>query len=87
MNTDGKYVRHVYYWDEGGTPHHVHIDVYDVLKAYDVRCPAIQHAVKKLLCCGILGHKDADEDLREAMQAIQRAVELNTESRIEGGNR
>ena len=77
MDIDGKYTRHVYYYDEGGRNHEVSIDVYDILKAFDVRCPAIQHAVKKLLCCGTRGHKDADTDLREAMQAIERAIELN----------
>ena len=25
----------------------VFVDVYDVLKAFDVKCPAMQHAIKK----------------------------------------
>jgi len=29
------------------------VDVYAVPKAFDVRCPARQHAIKKLLCAGI----------------------------------
>jgi hypothetical protein len=52
------------------------VDVYDVLKAFDVRCPAIQHAVKKLLCAGIRGHKDRRQDLTEARASIGRAIEL-----------
>ena len=51
-------------------------DVYDVLVAWDVRNPAVQHAIKKLLQPGGRGHKDAITDLREAMASIERAVEL-----------
>ena len=53
------------------------VDVYDVLKAFNVTCPATQHAVKKLLCSGIRGHKDLDTDLIEAKESIVRAIELN----------
>jgi hypothetical protein len=53
------------------------IDVYSVLEAFQVTCPAIQHAVKKLLCSGMRGHKDRQTDLQEAKQAIQRACELD----------
>lgn len=52
------------------------IDVYDVLQAFNVTCPATQHAVKKLLCTGVRGHKDGDTDLLEAREAITRAIEL-----------
>ena len=31
------------------------VDVYSVLEAFDVRCPARQHAIKKLLCAGLRG--------------------------------
>lgn len=53
------------------------VDVYDVLKAFDVTCPATQHAVKKLLCSGLRGHKDLQTDLLEAKESIVRAIELN----------
>lgn len=53
------------------------VDVYDVLKAFEVTCPATQHAVKKLLCSGIRGHKDLSTDLTEAKESIVRAIELN----------
>lgn len=33
------------------------LDVYDVLIMFDVRDPAVQHAIKKLLACGQRGHK------------------------------
>jgi len=57
----------------------VEIDVYDVLKAFDVQCPATQHAIKKLLKTGKRGHKDAEQDLSEAIESINRAKELRNE--------
>ncbi len=52
------------------------IDVYDVLKAFEVTCPATQHAIKKMLMAGERGHKDKQTDLNEAIQSLQRAKEL-----------
>lgn len=54
----------------------VTVDVYDVLKAFNVTCPATQHALKKMLCTGLRGHKDAETDLNEAIASLQRAKEL-----------
>ena len=51
-------------------------DVYDVLLAWNVTCPATQHAIKKLLCPGVRGHKGYTQDLQEALHAIYRAIEL-----------
>ena len=51
-------------------------DVYDVLLAWDVRNPAVQHAIKKLLQPGARGHKDVITDLQEAHASIARAIEL-----------
>jgi hypothetical protein len=56
-----------------------HVDVYRVLKAFDVTDPALQHAVKKLLCAGLRGAKDARQDLCEAVQSIRRALEMMDE--------
>ncbi len=52
------------------------IDVYDVLKAFNVTCPATQHAIKKMLMAGERGHKNKQTDLDEAIQSLQRAKEL-----------
>jgi len=57
-----------------------HVDVYDVLLAFEVTCPAMQHAIKKLLCTGIRGHKDSAQDLLEAKESITRAIELAKKS-------
>lgn len=53
------------------------IDVYDVLKAFNVTNPATQHAIKKLLKGGERGFKDINKDYSEAIDSIKRAIELN----------
>jgi len=52
------------------------VDVYDVLVAFDVKCPAMQHAIKKMLCSGLRGHKDSTQDKEEAISSINRSIEL-----------
>lgn len=54
------------------------VDVYAVLIAFLVTCPARAHAIKKLLCSGIRGKGDVIQDLTEARDAITRAIELET---------
>jgi chromosome segregation ATPase len=53
-----------------------HVDVYWILKAWDVVDPCVQHAVKKLLAAGRRGAKDSIKDLNEARDSITRAIEL-----------
>jgi hypothetical protein len=52
------------------------IDVYAVLVAFGVSCPARQHAIKKLLCAGLRGKGDELQDLHEAGDAIDRAIQI-----------
>jgi hypothetical protein len=52
------------------------VDVYAVLEAFNVTCPARQHAVKKLLCAGLRGAKDSTQDLEEARDSITRSIQL-----------
>lgn len=54
----------------------VWVDVYDVLQAWAVTCPALQHLIKKALAPGQRGHKSALEDLREVEASAKRAIEL-----------
>lgn len=54
----------------------VDLDVYDVLKGFGITCPAKAHAIKKLLKTGERGHKDAQQDLKESIKSIERAIEL-----------
>lgn len=56
------------------------IDVYDILVAFDVTCPATAHAIKKLLMPGARGAKDQVTDLKEAIASIERAIELTEET-------
>jgi hypothetical protein len=58
------------------------IDVYDILNAYEVKCPAVAHAVKKLLMLGRRGYKDYSQDLSEAGFSIDRAKSLPSPSKI-----
>lgn len=52
------------------------VDVYAVIDAFGVACPARQHAVKKLLCSGLRGKGDTLQDLREARDAVDRAIQM-----------
>lgn len=52
------------------------IDVYRVLDAFGVYDPATQHAVKKMLCMGLRGHKDYITDLNDSIDSLQKAKEL-----------
>ena len=52
------------------------VDVYSILVAFNVTCPARQHAIKKLLCAGDRGKGGTLQDLEESIQAIQRAIEI-----------
>ncbi|QEA09419.1 phosphodiesterase [Escherichia phage Shashou] len=54
------------------------VDVYDVLRAFDIRDPALQHALKKLLCMGLRGHKDAWTDLAEAIESLEKLREYRS---------
>jgi hypothetical protein len=54
-------------------------DVYAILLAYGVTCPATAHAIKKLLCAGRRGHKSRIQDLTEAQQTLVRAIDLEME--------
>lgn len=51
-------------------------DVYAVLDAFAVTCPARQHAIKKLLCSGLRGKGSVLQDLQEARDAIDRAIQM-----------
>jgi hypothetical protein len=81
-----KYDRKVWdkYEDKSAT-----IDVYRVLEAFDVRCPATADAIKKLLCLGRngsaeKGHNDEERDLAEAAQSIEEARAMVKQKRRAG---
>lgn len=55
------------------------VDVYSVLEAFDVKCPALQHLIKKALCAGLRGHKNREQDLQDILDSAVRAKELHRE--------
>jgi hypothetical protein len=57
----------------------VEVDVYSVLVAFNVTCPATAHAIKKLLCAGIRGKGDIKADLNGVLAAVHRAIDLTEE--------
>ncbi|WNO29963.1 hypothetical protein [Enterobacter phage SDFMU_EhYP] len=58
----------------------VFVDVYDVLRAFAVVNPALQHLIKKALAVGQRGHKDAAEDLQNIYESAKRAIELERDN-------
>lgn len=54
----------------------VYVDVYDVLLAWGVTNPALQHLIKKALQAGNRGHKDLATDLQDIIDSATRAKEL-----------
>ena len=67
--TRNKYSREIY--------PDIFVDVYDVLRAFNVTDPCLQHLVKKALAVGQRGHKDVEEDLKDILASAKRALEMH----------
>lgn len=63
-----------------GSEQAIDIDVYCVIVAFKVTCPATAHAIKKLLCGGERGKGDRLADLNGAKAAIERAIQLEMQT-------
>lgn len=48
------------------------VDVYRTLSAFNVTNPACQHAIKKLLCMCLRGHKNVITDLDDAIDSVNK---------------
>ena len=68
----GKYYREIIGLDGTKTT----VDVYRILDAFKTGCAATDHAVKKMLCAGLRGHKDKLTDYDNAIESLQAAKEL-----------
>jgi hypothetical protein len=69
-----KYLRTIYSPIDGTS---IQVDVYAVIEAYAVTCPARQHAIKKLLCAGLRGKGSELQDLEEAFNSCgPRAIDM-----------
>lgn len=64
----------------------VTVDVYRVLDAFKVTDPALQHAIKKMLCTGLRGHKDYLTDIDDSIESLQKAKELYGQKKINSTN-
>jgi hypothetical protein len=57
----------------------LNIDVYRVLRMFEVTDPAIAHAIKKLLCAGQRGYKTQVKDVHEAIESLRRFLDMEDE--------
>jgi hypothetical protein len=77
VHSGKKYLRNIYPADRDDPKRDVpiEVDVYCVNEAFDV--PGIlTHAVKKILCPGRRGKADKIKDLKEAIDSIQRQIDV-----------
>lgn len=56
-----------------------HLDVYGVLRLFDVQSQELGHAIKKLLVPGVRGSKSSTQDIQEAIDTLERWKQLNVE--------
>ena len=55
------------------------LDVYRVISIFGVTDPCIQHALKKLLCSGVRGHKDQSKDIQDVIDTLKRWKQMRCE--------
>jgi len=81
----GEDVKHGHYFKRV-PPGATHLDLYAVFRMFGVTDAAIQHALKKLFCAGQRGSKTREQGLREAVDSVCRAIEIDDMFRAEGGS-
>jgi len=59
-----------------------HVDVYRVLEMFGVTDQALGHAAKKILVAGGRGAKDQRKDIQEAIDTLQRKLEMLDEDAV-----
>ena len=64
--------------------HYNEIDIYRVLKLFEVIDPCLQHAIKKLLLAGGRGSKDQYQDIQEAIDTLNRWQDMYIEDKQNG---
>ena len=55
------------------------LDVYRVISIFGVSDPCIQHALKKMLCSGVRGHKDQSKDIQDVIDTLERWKQMREE--------
>lgn len=78
MDPNSKYNRVVVGLDGVKT----YIDVYRTLVAFDIKEPELQHSLKKLLCLGIRGKGDYNQDLDEAILGLEKLKERKKQEEL-----
>jgi hypothetical protein len=79
VKTDSLVIKHSHYHKD--VTNLKSIDVYRVIKLWDVTDPAIAHAIKKLLAAGNRGAgKDVAQDIQEAIESLIRWQEMSKEN-------
>lgn len=77
-----KYQKIIYGKDQNGNVVKCIVDVYDVLEAWKITNPALQHLIKKALQPGERGHKSLVEDLKDIIASAQRALEIEQSKEV-----
>jgi hypothetical protein len=77
-----KYLRKIYPADGVGAP--ILVDVYEVSEAFAVTGGPLNHALKKILCPGQRGKGGRAQDIKEAIDALSRAYEMELRGGKEG---
>lgn len=78
----GKYLRKIHSAD--GVGESINVDIYCVIEAFNITCPALQHALKKILACGQRGKGSKIDDIQGVFDAMWRALELQKQRESEG---
>ena len=78
MDPNSKYNRAVVGLDGVKT----YIDVYRTLVAFDIKEPELQHSLKKLLCLGIRGKGDYNQDLDEVILGLEKLKERKKQEEL-----
>ena len=68
--------KHSHYFKKCG---YDYVDIYRVLKMFDVTDPCISHACKKLLVSGGRGFKDIEHDIQDVIDTLVRWQEMRKE--------
>lgn len=58
------------------------IDVYRTLVAFNIKEPELQHSLKKLLCLGIRGKGNYNQDLDEAILGLEKLKERKKQEEL-----
>lgn len=55
------------------------VDIYRIIDLFQVDHPCLQHALKKIICAGKRGSKDFETDVHEAIDSLNRALQMAAE--------